>query len=207
MITASDSFNTVDLGRYYAILPSARRARFDVALPAQGTAQAGAARLRLQQRHERRVPYRGADARADPQHVHADFDALKSMHDPLRPPEITDADIEAVVEVLRSDFLTQGPAVPRFEQAVAEYCGAAHAVAVNSATSALHLACLALGRRSGRPRVDQPDHLRRQRELRALLRRRGRLRRHRPGTCNLSVAALAREAGEGEAASKRCRRW
>ncbi len=58
---------------------------------------------------------------------------------------ITEADIAAVTAVLRSDFLTQGPAVPRFEQAVAAYCGAAHAVAVNSATSALHLACLALG--------------------------------------------------------------
>lgn len=59
--------------------------------------------------------------------------------------EITDADIAAVVEVLQSNFLTQGPVVPRFEEAVAHYCGAQHAVAVNSATSALHLACLALG--------------------------------------------------------------
>ena len=57
----------------------------------------------------------------------------------------TEADLATVVEVLRSDFLTQGPMVPRFEQAVADYCGARHAVAVNSATSALHLACLALG--------------------------------------------------------------
>jgi UDP-4-amino-4,6-dideoxy-N-acetyl-beta-L-altrosamine transaminase len=59
--------------------------------------------------------------------------------------EVTQADIDAVVEVLKSDFLTQGPAVPRFEQAVADYCGAGHAVATNSATSALHVACLALG--------------------------------------------------------------
>lgn len=59
--------------------------------------------------------------------------------------DITQADIDAVVAVLRSDFLTQGPMVPRFEQRVAEYCGAKRAVAVNSATSALHLACLALG--------------------------------------------------------------
>lgn len=59
--------------------------------------------------------------------------------------DISPADIDAVVEVLRSDFLTQGPMVPRFEQAVAAYCGAAQAVAVNGATSALHLACLALG--------------------------------------------------------------
>jgi len=58
--------------------------------------------------------------------------------------EITQADIDAVVEVLRSDFLTQGPMVPRFEKAVADYCGAQHALAVNSATSALHIACLAL---------------------------------------------------------------
>lgn len=59
--------------------------------------------------------------------------------------DITQADIDAVVKVLKSDFLTQGPMVSRFEEAVAGYCGARHAVAVNSATSALHLACLALG--------------------------------------------------------------
>ena len=58
---------------------------------------------------------------------------------------ITEADIQAVTEVLRSPWLTQGPAVPAFEQAVAARVGARHAVAVNSATSALHLACLALG--------------------------------------------------------------
>jgi UDP-4-amino-4,6-dideoxy-N-acetyl-beta-L-altrosamine transaminase len=59
--------------------------------------------------------------------------------------EVTQADIDAVTEVLRSDFLTQGPVVPRFEAAVAAHVGARHAVAVNSATSALHIACLALG--------------------------------------------------------------
>lgn len=58
---------------------------------------------------------------------------------------IGEDDIAAVVSVLQSDFLTQGPAVPAFEQAVATYCGTPHAVATNSATSALHLACLALG--------------------------------------------------------------
>jgi UDP-4-amino-4,6-dideoxy-N-acetyl-beta-L-altrosamine transaminase len=58
--------------------------------------------------------------------------------------DINEADVAAVVEVLHSDWLTQGPAIERFELAVAEYCGAAHAVAVNSATSALHIACLAL---------------------------------------------------------------
>ncbi len=53
-------------------------------------------------------------------------------------------DVEAVVATLNSDFLTQGPAVPAFEKALADYCGAKYAVAVNSATSALHIACLAL---------------------------------------------------------------
>ncbi len=58
--------------------------------------------------------------------------------------EVTSADIEAVAEVLRSDFLTQGPVVPRFEERVAGHVGAEYAVAVNSATSALHVACLAM---------------------------------------------------------------
>jgi UDP-4-amino-4,6-dideoxy-N-acetyl-beta-L-altrosamine transaminase len=58
--------------------------------------------------------------------------------------DVSQADIDAVVEVLRSDFLTQGPMVPRFEETVANYCGAKHAIAVNSATSALHIACLVL---------------------------------------------------------------
>ena len=59
--------------------------------------------------------------------------------------DICQADIDAVVQVLRSDYLTQGPVVPAFEKTVASYCGVQHAVAVNSATSALHIACLALG--------------------------------------------------------------
>lgn len=58
---------------------------------------------------------------------------------------VSEIDIEAVVKVLESDFLTQGPAVPRFEQAVAQLCGARFGVAVNSGTSALHVACRALG--------------------------------------------------------------
>ena len=63
--------------------------------------------------------------------------------------EITEADIAEVEKVLRSDFLTQGPTVPRFEKSVANYCGVSNAVAVNSATSALHIACLALGLKQG----------------------------------------------------------
>ncbi len=58
---------------------------------------------------------------------------------------ISQDDINAVIDVLKSDWLTQGPAVPAFESAIAEYCGAHYACATNSATSALHIACLALG--------------------------------------------------------------
>jgi UDP-4-amino-4,6-dideoxy-N-acetyl-beta-L-altrosamine transaminase len=59
--------------------------------------------------------------------------------------QVSEADIEAVAAVLRSDFLTQGPAGPAFEQAFAQRHAVAHAVAVSSATAGLHIACLALG--------------------------------------------------------------
>ena len=63
--------------------------------------------------------------------------------------EVTQADIDAVIEVLHSDFLTQGPVVPSFEQELCNHTGAEYAVAVNSCTSALHLACLVLGLGAG----------------------------------------------------------
>lgn len=63
--------------------------------------------------------------------------------------DIDEKDIEAVISTLKSDWLTQGPSIPRFERALADYCGVEHAVAVNSATSALHIACLALGVEQG----------------------------------------------------------
>ena len=59
--------------------------------------------------------------------------------------DVDQADIDSIIRVLKSDFLTQGPQVPLFEKHVSDYCGASFAVAVNSATSALHIACLALG--------------------------------------------------------------
>ena len=58
---------------------------------------------------------------------------------------INASDIKAVVEVLSSPFLTQGPKVPEFEQAVASIINSKYSIAANSATSALHIACLALG--------------------------------------------------------------
>ena len=58
---------------------------------------------------------------------------------------ISEKDIDAVISVLKSDFITQGPVVPQFEKALADYCGAKHAFAVCNATSALHLACRCLG--------------------------------------------------------------
>lgn len=63
--------------------------------------------------------------------------------------DITQADIDAVTGVLCSDFLTQGPMVPRFEDQVAKHVGAKYSLAMNSATSALHVACLALGLGAG----------------------------------------------------------
>ncbi|PSV46818.1 UDP-4-amino-4,6-dideoxy-N-acetyl-beta-L-altrosamine transaminase [Photobacterium indicum] len=63
--------------------------------------------------------------------------------------EITQQDIDAVISVLQSDFLTQGPQVPAFEKALTDFTGAEYALAVNSATSALHIACLSLGLGNG----------------------------------------------------------
>ena len=67
------------------------------------------------------------------------------MHIPYGRQNIDEEDINAVMEVLRSEFLTQGPVVPAFEQAIAARCGARFSFAMNSATSALHISCLALG--------------------------------------------------------------
>jgi dTDP-4-amino-4,6-dideoxygalactose transaminase len=72
------------------------------------------------------------------------------------PPDIGDAEIRAVVEVLQSGWLTTGPQVRAFEEAVAAYTGAAHAVAVNSGTAALHLSLLAAGVEAGREVVTTP---------------------------------------------------
>ena len=70
---------------------------------------------------------------------------------------VSEEDVAAVTAVLRSDFLTQGPAGPRFERRVAELCGAKHAVAVSSATAGLHLAALALGLGPGRTLWTSPN--------------------------------------------------
>ncbi|MBW4576909.1 MAG: UDP-4-amino-4,6-dideoxy-N-acetyl-beta-L-altrosamine transaminase [Aphanothece sp. CMT-3BRIN-NPC111] len=75
----------------------------------------------------------------------AGYAEAMSHYIPYGRQDITQEDIDAVVEVLRSDWITQGPAIEQFEQAVANYCGAKYAVAVSSATAALHIACLAAG--------------------------------------------------------------
>jgi UDP-4-amino-4,6-dideoxy-N-acetyl-beta-L-altrosamine transaminase len=66
--------------------------------------------------------------------------------------DINQQDIDAVVEILHSEWLTQGKATDLFEQAVADYCGVKYAIAVSSATAALHIACLAIG-------LDNQDYL------------------------------------------------
>lgn len=73
---------------------------------------------------------------------------VMAMHNapiPYGRQSVSEDDIQAVVDVLRSDWLTQGPAIERFERAVADYCDATYAVAVSNATAALHIACLAAG--------------------------------------------------------------
>jgi dTDP-4-amino-4,6-dideoxygalactose transaminase len=62
---------------------------------------------------------------------------------------LNEADIAAVVEVLHSDFLTQGPAIPRFEKAVTGWCGAEHGIAMANGTATLHCAALAMGLGAG----------------------------------------------------------
>ncbi len=74
---------------------------------------------------------------------------MSSSYIPYGRQDISSADIDAVVEILRSEWITQGPAIERFEQAVADYCGAKYAIAVSSATAALHIACLASGLGTG----------------------------------------------------------
>lgn len=80
---------------------------------------------------------------------------MKSI--PLARSSISDQDALAVVETLRADWLYQGEAVARFERSVADYCGARYAVAVSSATAALHLACLAGGMGPGRSLWTSPN--------------------------------------------------
>ncbi len=92
--------------------------------------------------------------------------------------DITPEDIAAVVEVLQSDWLTQGPKIPEFEAALASYCGAQYAVVVSSATAALHLACIAAGLKGGRSPVDITNYLCCLRQLWPLLWCHGGLRRY-----------------------------
>lgn len=80
-----------------------------------------------------------------------------SAYIPYGRQSISEQDIEAVVAVLRSDWLTQGPAIAQFEQAVADYCGAKYAIAVSNATAALHIACLALDLQAGQRLWTSPN--------------------------------------------------
>jgi UDP-4-amino-4,6-dideoxy-N-acetyl-beta-L-altrosamine transaminase len=71
------------------------------------------------------------------------------MYIPYGRQNISEEDINSVINVLKSEYLTQGPLVPKFEKIISDYCAVNYAIAVNSATSALHIACLALGVESG----------------------------------------------------------
>ena len=73
----------------------------------------------------------------------------KNKYLPYGKQKITRSDISAVVRTLKSNFLTQGPKVPLFEENLSKIVESKYAVAVNSATSALHIACLALNLKKG----------------------------------------------------------
>ena len=94
----------------------------------------------------------------------ADFPLDRSSDKPPQPrslpyarQSINEADITAVVSVMRSDWLTQGPVITQFERRVADYCGARYAVAVANGTAALHLSCLALGLKPGQRLWTSPN--------------------------------------------------
>lgn len=78
------------------------------------------------------------------------------MYIPYGKQSVDEEDIQAVVDVLRSDYLTTGPKVAEFEQAVANYVGAKYAVAVSNGTAALHVACLAAGIGQGDEVITSP---------------------------------------------------
>lgn len=81
------------------------------------------------------------------------------MRIPLSAPDISETEINAVVEVLRSPRLSLGPKLEEFERNVAEYAGTKHAVAVNSGTSGLHLCVRALGLKAGQLSKILPERI------------------------------------------------
>lgn len=115
---------------------------------------------------------------------------------------ISEEDIRAVVEVLRSDFLTQGPVVPRFEAAVLAVCRARYAVAVNSATSGLHIACLALGLGKGDTLWTVPNTFVASANCGLYCGARVDFVDIDPGTYNMSVTALEAKLVESERSGK-----
>lgn len=116
--------------------------------------------------------------------------------------DVTDADIAAVSAVLRSDFLTQGPEIPRFEAALAAACGSKHAVAVNSATSALHIACMALGLKAGGLLWTSPNTFVASANCGRYCGADVDFVDVEPDTGNMSVAALEAKLAEGERAGR-----
>ena len=145
MITESDSYNTIEFDRYYAILPAdAKKEKYLKHFNACEVLQG------FKYNSGTNRDWVDVDALRELIRLHIDssFEPRMKMI-PYGRQDINQADIDAVQDVLRSDFITQGPKVPEFEKVVAAYCGTKHAIAVNSGTSALHIACRALDVGSG----------------------------------------------------------
>jgi UDP-4-amino-4,6-dideoxy-N-acetyl-beta-L-altrosamine transaminase/UDP-N-acetylglucosamine 4,6-dehydratase (inverting) len=141
MITSSDSLHTADLGKYYCILPAGGEISMATYCERTGAKPVPPGFSYDSGANEDFLTVDALRALVK-QHVDPNHVAVNAI--PYGRQDISEIDVDNVVKVLKSDYLTQGAVVPSFEQAVAAYCQAKHAVAVNSATSALHIACMAL---------------------------------------------------------------
>ena len=138
MITSSDSYNTVDLGKYYAILP--QKSPYSKYSKENYKLEFNAVNV------PEGFSYDSGN--------NTEWESIESLRElvkkiPYGRQNIDQNDIDAVVSALQSDYLTQGPRVKEFESKFAQYVGAKYAVAVNNATSGLHLSVLALNLSKG----------------------------------------------------------
>ena len=139
LITRDDARQTLEFDDFFIIKPSIHMwDSVRVGRLRRKAGPAGRRRLRVRQQHQRPVVHRRSAARAGRGPLMHRFLGYGRQ-------SVDRSDVDAVVAVLQSDFLTQGPAVERFEAALAERVGARHAVAVSNGTAALHVACLAAG--------------------------------------------------------------
>ena len=153
LITSAESFSTIDIGNFYAILPHPEYhlGRHDSKFPLckkvpEGFQYNSGTNKKFLSIYELRELIK--------EHIDEKFKPFRNFYKnskyiPYGRQNITRDDIKAVVKVLKSEFLTQGNLLEDFEKGISKKVNSKHAIAVNSATSALHIACLALGLKKG----------------------------------------------------------